>query len=162
MADAAQDQQPQVVFEIQRVYLKDVSWETPNAPAIFTKAFKPATNVDLNSAFKRLAERVYEVDLNLTVTVKSEDETAYLVELKQSGIFSISGYPDDQLAQLLGSYCPNILYPFAREAISDLVVKGGFPQMLLAPINFDALYQQHLIERQKATENAAAAESTSH
>ncbi|MGF1642872.1 MAG: protein-export chaperone SecB [Thiotrichales bacterium] len=157
MADAAQDQQPQIVFEIQRVYLKDVSWEAPNAPTIFTKPFKPATNVDLNSAFKRLAENVYEVDINLTVTVKSEEETAYLVEIKQSGIFSIVGYPDDQLAQLLGSYCPNILYPFAREAISDLVVKGGFPQMLLAPINFDALYQQHLMDRQKAAEAAAAA-----
>ncbi len=155
MADETPGQAPQPVFEIQRIYLKDVSWEAPTAPAVFTKQFKPATNVDLNSAFRKLADHVFEVDLNLTVTVKSNDEVAYLVEIKQSGIFSIAGYDDAQLGHLLGSYCPNILYPFAREVISDLVLKGGFPQMLLAPINFDALYMQHLAERQAA----AAAES---
>jgi len=143
---------PEQVFEIQRVYLKDVSFESPASPAIFTKEFKPETNVELNAGNKKLTDNVHEVVLNITVTVKAGDEIAYLVEIKQAGIFAAAGYPDDQMGHLLGSYCPNILYPFAREAISDLIVKGGFPQMLLAPINFDALYNQHLQGQAKARE----------
>ena len=143
---------PEQIFEIQRVYLKDASFESPASPAIFTREFKPETNVELNAGNKKLTDNIHEVVLNITVTVKVEDEVAYLVEIKQAGIFSTAGYQDEQLGHLLGSYCPNILYPFAREVISDLVVKGGFPQMLLAPINFDALYNQHLQEQAKARE----------
>jgi len=143
---------PEQVFEIQRVYLKDASFESPASPAIFTREFKPETNVELNAGNKKLADNIYEVVLNITVTVKVEEDVAYLVEIKQAGIFSAAGYKDEQLGHLLGSFCPNLLYPFAREAISDLVVKGGFPQMLLAPINFDALYNQHLQEQTKARE----------
>lgn len=143
---------PEQVFEIQRVYLKDASFESPASPAIFTREFKPETNVELNAGNKKLTDGIHEVVLNITVTVKIEDEIAYLVEIKQAGIFSTAGYQDEQLGHLLGSFCPNLLYPFAREVISDLIVKGGFPQMLLAPINFDALYNQHLQEQAKARE----------
>lgn len=143
---------PEQVFEIQRVYLKDASFESPASPAIFTREFKPETNVELNAGNKKLTGSIHEVVLNITVTVKVEDEVAYLVEIKQAGIFSTAGYQDEQLGHLLGSYCPNLLYPYAREEISNLVVKGGFPQMLLAPINFDALYNQHLQEQAKARE----------
>lgn len=143
---------PEQVFEIQRVYLKDASFESPASPAIFTREFKPETNVELNAGNKKLTDSIHEVVLNITVTVKIEDEVAYLVEIKQAGIFSTAGYQDEQLGHLLGSFCPNLLYPFAREVISDLIVKGGFPQMLLAPINFDALYNQHLQEQAKARE----------
>jgi preprotein translocase subunit SecB len=155
-----QANQPEQVFEIQRVYLKDASFESPGAPAVFTREFKPDVNVELNTGNKKLAEHVYEVLLNITVTVKVEDQVAYLVEIKQAGVFAAAGYSQEQLGHLLGSYCPNILYPFAREAISDLAVKGGYPQILLAPINFDALYQQHLQEQADAREKSE--ESTRH
>ena len=149
-----QAKQPEQIFEIQRVYLKDVSFESPASPAVFTREFKPDVNVELHSANKRLAEHVFEVLLEITVTVKMDDEIAYLVEIKQAGVFAAAGYPDEQMGHLLGSYCPNILYPFAREVVSDLAVKGGFPQILLAPINFDALYNQHLQEQTKASDKA--------
>ncbi len=152
-----QANQPEQQFEIQRIYLKDLSFESPSAPEVFTKEFNPAVNVELNTAHRTLSEGVYEVELNITVTVKSNDEVAYLIEVKEAGIFVASGYPDEQLAHLLASYCPNIIYPFARELISEMSVRGGFPQQLLAPINFDALYAQHLQE-QAAQQAEAASE----
>ena len=155
-----QAKQPEQIFEIQRVYLKDASFESPTSPAVFTREFKPDVNVELHSGNKQLAEHVFEVVLNITVTVKVGDEVAYLVEIKQAGVFAAAGYPDEQMGHLLGSYCPNILYPFAREAVSDLAVKGGFPQILLAPINFDALYNQHLQEQAKADDQVD--DSTKH
>ena len=141
-------------FAIQRIYLKDVSLETPNSPQVFTEKWEPEVNVDLNTNGEVLGDNVYEVTLTLTVTAKQQDKTAYLVEVHQAGIFSIAGFEQDELHHMLGSFCPNILFPYAREAISDLVNKGGFPQMLLAPVNFDALYAQHLqqIEQQQAAE----------
>ncbi|MGV6858279.1 MAG: protein-export chaperone SecB [bacterium] len=152
--------QTEPVFEIQRVYLKDGSFESPAAPAIFTKPFQPESNVELNSHSKKLADNIYEVELNITLTVKSEGEVAYLVEVKQAGVFSAAGYSEEQLAHLLGAYCPNIIYPFARETISDLAVRGGFPQILLAPINFDMLYANHLQEQ--AAQQEASADSQTH
>lgn len=151
---------PEQLFEVQRVYLKDASFESPVSPAVFTKEFKPETSVELHAGNKKLADNVYEVVLHITVTVTVENDVAYLVEIKQAGVFTAAGYPEEQMGHLLGSFCPTILYPFAREVISDLVVKGGFPQMLLAPINFDALYQQHLQEQAKASEQAD--DSTKH
>jgi len=142
-----QAKQPEQHFEIQRIYIKDLSFESPNSPEIFTKEFQPAVNVELNTAHRTLADNIYEVELNLTVTVKSGEQVAYLIEVKEAGIFTAVGYPDEQLAHLLSSYCPNIIYPFARELVSELSVRGGFPQQLLAPINFDALYAQHLQEQ---------------
>ena len=131
-------------FSIEKIYLKDVSFESPVAPAIFTDDWKPEINMDLNSAGKSIDENIFEVELSITVTAKNNDKTGFLVEIKQCGIFSISGMDEANLNGMLGSFCPNILFPYAREAISDLVSKGGFPQLLLAPVNFDAIYAQHL------------------
>ena len=135
-------------FQIQKIYLKDVSFETPNTPAIFQQKWEPEINLQLGNSAVTLGENVHEIVLTVTVTAKLGEETAYLCEIKQAGIFTITGYTDQDMGAMAGSYCPNILFPYAREAISDLVVKGGFPQMLLAPVNFDALYQQHLQQAQ--------------
>ena len=131
-------------FSIEKIYLKDVSFESPGSPAIFTDDWSPEINMDLNSQGQPISDNVYEVELSITVTAKNKDKTAFLVEIKQCGIFSINGMDDANLNGMLGSFCPNILFPYAREAISDLVTKGGFPQLLLAPVNFDAIYAQHL------------------
>lgn len=148
---AAQGQQAQQEFGLQKIYTKDISFEAPNTPEVFLGEWKPETNVQLNTQSRALKDPgVYEVELTLTVTTRSQDKTAYLVEVKQSGIFLLRGIPEDQQGPLLSAYCPNILFPFAREAVSDLVTRGGFPQLLLAPVNFDALYAQRLRERQAA------------
>jgi preprotein translocase subunit SecB len=132
-------------FAIQKLYIKDLSFEAPGAPAVFLREWKADTNVQLNTMARALneAEGVYEVELGLTVTATQDGETAYLVEIKQAGVFVARGFPEDQRGHLLGAYCPNILFPFAREVVADMVLKGGFPQMLLQPINFDLLYLQH-------------------
>ncbi len=142
-------EQAQQQFAIQKIYVRDVSFESPNAPAVFTGEWQPEVNLDLNTQADPLEEGVFHVDLALTVTVKNQDKTAFLVEVHQCGIFNISGFDDQQMGHMLGSYCPNILFPYAREAISDLVTKGGFPPLLLAPVNFDALYAQHLAQQQQ-------------
>jgi len=142
--------QPAKAFEIQRIYLQDVSFESPQAPVIFTKEIKPSHNVEINANNKKIADNVYEVIVIITLTVKAEDEVAYLIEIKHGGIFTIVGYEDQEVAQILGSQCPGIIYPFAREAICDLAVKGGFPQIHLAPINFDSLYAHHVREQAQA------------
>ncbi len=149
MADNAQGGAPQQVFEIQRIYLKDASFESPAAPQVFTRQFQPTVTVDLDSDSRQVADNVYDVELRITATVKLGEEVAYLVEVKQAGIFGIAGYDEQQLGQLLGAFCPTVIFPYAREAISDLVVKGGFPQLLLAPVNFDALYMQKLQQAQQ-------------
>ncbi len=143
---AAQDSAQQ--FAIQKVYVKDLSFESPNAPGVFTADFKPQVNVELNTNGQGIGENVYEVVLSITVTVKQDDNTAYLVEVQQAGIFNIQGMPEDQLAGMLAVFCPSIIFPYAREAISDVVTRGGFPQLLLAPVDFNAMYTQHL-EQQK-------------
>ena len=140
-------------FSIEKIYLKDVSFEAPNAPAIFTEDWKPEISMDLNTQGNPIAENVYEVELSITVTAKCGDKTGFLVELKQCGVFAITGLEDNNINGMLGSYCPNILFPYAREAISDLVAKGGFPQLLLAPVNFDALYAQHVKQSEGETVN---------
>ena len=140
-------------FTIEKIYLKDVSFEAPAAPAVFTEDWAPEINMELNSQGKPINDNVYEVELTITVTAKNKDKTGFLVELKQCGIFAISGMDEANLNGMLGSFCPNILFPYAREAISDLVTKGGFPQLLLAPVNFDALYAQHLQQSEGKTVN---------
>ena len=147
MSEAAHtEQEPQ--FGIQRIYVKDVSFETPNSPAVFGAQWEPEINIDLNSQAARLNEQAFEVVLTLTVTCKAGDKTAYLVEVQQAGIFNMIGFSEEQLGGMIGSFCPNILFPYAREVISDLVSKGSFPQLVLAPINFDALYAQHVAQQQ--------------
>jgi preprotein translocase subunit SecB len=146
MSNEAQNQQQ---FAIQKIYLKDVSFESPNAPVIFTQGqFQPEINVQINTEAKKLADDQHEVTLTVTVTAKQEDKTAFLVEVKQAGLFQMSGFEEEQMGGMLGAYCPEALFPFARETIADLVTKGGFPQVLLAPVNFNALYMQHQQQQQ--------------
>lgn len=153
MSEQANQQQ----FSIQKIYLKDVSFESPNSPAVFTGEWKPEVNVQLNSEIKGLDNNMHEVILSVTVTAKQQDKTAFLVEVKQAGLFQLSGFEQEQLGGMLGAYCPETLFPYAREAISDLVTKGGFPQLLLSPVNFNALYMQHQQQQQ-----AQAATDTAH
>jgi preprotein translocase subunit SecB len=137
-------------FALHRIYLKDASFEIPNSPAVFTHDWKPEVNLQLNSSINPLEGEIYEVVLNVTVTAKQGDQTGFLAEIQQAGIFTVKGFDEQQKGAMLGAFCPNTLFPFAREVISDLVVKGGFPQLLLAPINFDALYAQKLKQESSA------------
>lgn len=142
-------QPPQPQFAIQKIYVKDLSFEAPNSPRIFTQEWKPELNMQLSNESQHITENLYETALSLTVTAKLGDQTAFLAEVHHAGIFTLSGYSDKDLGPLLGSYCPNILFPFAREVIADLVAKGGFPPLLLAPVNFDALYSQQMQQQQR-------------
>ncbi len=138
-------------FAIQKIYLKDVSFESPNSPQAFTDGdWQPQINVQLNSSHKVITDDIYEVLLEVTVTAKHKEKTAFLAEVKQAGIFTMSGFPQENLAGMLGAYCPETLFPYAREAISDLISKGGFPQLLLAPVNFNALYSQQMQQQAQA------------
>ena len=141
---AEEQQAPEKQFSIQKIYTKDLSFETPSSPKIFTEKWEPTVDLNLSSQIFPLEQSLYEVALTITITVKSIESTAYLVEVSQAGIFTLSGFSEEEMGPMLGSFCPNILFPYAREAVSDLVNKGGFPQLLLAPVNFDALYAQQL------------------
>jgi preprotein translocase subunit SecB len=148
-------------FAIQKIFLKDVSFESPNSPAVFgedANAWKPEISVQINSANQNVGQDLYEVVLTVTVTAKQNDKTAYLVEVKQAGLFSMVGFNEESIAGMLAAYCPETLFPFAREAVSSLVTKGGFPMFMLAPVNFNALYTQHLQQKQAE----AAAQDTAH
>ncbi|MDH5389327.1 MAG: protein-export chaperone SecB [Gammaproteobacteria bacterium] len=152
---AAAEQQ----FAIQKIYLKDVSFESPNAPTVFADGeWKPEVNVQLNSSNQVIGQDVYEVVLNITITAKQNNKTAFLVEVKQAGLFTLSGFPKENIEGMLGAYCPETLFPFAREAVADFVNKGGFPPLILTPINFNAIYTQQVQQQQAA----AAAQDTAH
>ena len=152
---AAQGEQQQPQFAIQRIFVKDVSFEAPNAPEIFRKEWKPELNVDMNVGNKKLDDGVYEVTLTLTAKNTVGEETAFLCEVAQSGIFTVSeDMPEPNKAHTLGAFCPNILFPYARETISSLVSRGTFPQLNLAPVNFDAVFAQHM-QQQQAQQQAA-------
>lgn len=133
-------QQPQ--FALQRIYVKDLSFESPNAPETFRQDWAPKVNLDLNSNSQQVADNLYEVVVSLTVTVTNEEKTAFLVEVQQAGLFFIKGLEEAQLHHTLGAFCPNVLFPYAREAIDSLVTRGSFPALMLAPVNFDALYAE--------------------
>jgi len=155
MAEAASTEAPKVEFAIQRIYTKDISFETPNSPQVFQQEWKPEVKVDLDTTSNKLADNVFEVVLTLTVTAKVADKTAFLCEVHQGGIFTLGNMPEPQLAHAVNAYCPNILFPYARETVSNLVNRGSFPQINLAPVNFDALfanYVQQQAEQQKAAE----------
>ncbi len=147
------NQQPtdgQQQFGIQKIFIKDASFETSNAPAIFLAKWEPEINLQLGSKTSTINEGVYEVVLSLTVTAQLGDKTAYLVEVHQAGVFVVQGFNEREAGGMLGSYCPNLLFPFAREAVADLIGKGGFPPLYLAPVNFDALYAQQLQQHAQA------------
>ncbi len=142
-------------FLIQRIYIKDVSFESPNTPAVYAEEWQPETNLQMNTQANPAGENYFEVTLQLTITVKSNDKTAFLVEITQAGVFEIVGYSQDELNHLLAAYCPSMLFPYAREAVASLVSKGSFPEMHLSPINFDALYAQRLEEARQQAQPAA-------
>lgn len=133
---------------IQKIYVKDVSFESPAAPRVFTSEMNPSADVHFTNKATALDADNHEVVLTVTVKVEQEDQTVYLVEVQQAGIFTVRGFPEQHLPAILATACPNALFPFAREAICDLVTRGGFPQLLLAPVNFELLYAQELQRRQ--------------
>lgn len=151
---AEQEKGAEKRLSITKIYLKDFSFESPQAPAIFRRGdWKPQTNLNLRSSHDAVEDTLHEVVLTLTVEAKEEDKTCFLIELQQAGLFEISGYDEQEFKAIVGSFCPNILFPYARESIASLVQKGGFPEFVLQPINFDALFMQ-------AQEQAAAASAS--
>jgi preprotein translocase subunit SecB len=139
MAEASQP-----TFQIEKIYIKDISLEIPNAPQIFMQTDAPQLEVQVNNEAVQFADGFYECVVTVTVTAKAGEKTLFLAEAAQAGIFSIQGIADADLDSLLGIACPTILYPYVREAISDLITRGGFPPVLLAPVSFEALYAQRV------------------
>jgi len=140
-------------FAIQKLYIKDISFESPNSPLIFTEKWEPKVELNLSTNAAAAPQDLYEASVTATLTVKNNDKVAYLVEATQVGVFAATGFSKEELGPLLGSFCPNVLFPYLREIVSDLVSKGGFPPMLLNPVNFDALYAQHSQERDNSKPN---------
>jgi len=137
---------------LQKIFVKDVSLEVPNAPSVFTREYKPEIDVQLNNAVYNLDNDTHQVLLTVTVTAKQDNNTTFLVEVHQAGIFTVTGFEStEERDAVLGAYCPNLLFPYARETVSDLVQRGGFPQFLLQPVNFDALYHQQHEQSQQAS-----------
>ncbi|KTD57251.1 protein-export chaperone SecB [Legionella shakespearei] len=155
-ANNEQQQNDEAQFMIQRIYIKDLSYEAPNTPAVFQQQWEPELSLDLNTTSTQLEDGVFEVVLTVTATVANQKATAFLVEVKQAGIFTIQGAAVNQLDHLLNSFCPSILFPYAREAITSQVIRGSFPQLVLAPINFDALYMQQMAEKQQLAKEEIA------
>ena len=169
----AEEQAPQPHFSIQKLYIKDSSFESPDAPNAFGYSnWNPKIELNLNNAHSKIEENLFEVILTITATVNHNDKVAYLVEAQQAGLFGISGFSEADLKYLLGSQCMNILFPYAREVVSDLSNRGGFPPLVLSPVNFDALYQQHMkqdggesvaqTDIQEQLSEASGTESTKH
>ena len=158
---AETDQAAEKRLSIVKIYVKDFSFESPQAPAVFqTQDWNPQTNLNLRSAHSKLDDNLHEITLTLTVEAKDKegDKTHFLVELQQAGIFEIAGHAEQEMGVLIGSFCPNILFPYAREAIASTVQRGGFPEFVLQPINFDALFMQAQAQAQaEAQANAAQA-----
>jgi len=146
----SEEQPRQPAFGVQKVYVKDASVELPNAPRVFMEPHTPQIEVQLESTAERLDETVFEVVVSVTVTAKQEEKTSFLVEVAQAGIFEISGVPEQDLEPILGIACPNILFPYAREAVANLVGRAGFPALHLSPVNFEAIYVQRLQAQQEA------------
>jgi preprotein translocase subunit SecB len=152
-----QSQPPGGKITIKSIYCKDISFETPNSPAIFQSEWKPEVEMQLRTETREIAPQEFEVVLMVTVTSSVDGNTAFLAEVKHAGIFAIAGLTSDEMGRTLGSYCPSILFPYTREVVSDLVIRGGFPPFVLAPVNFEALYNNHLaeqIENQRAAPQA--------
>ncbi len=140
---AEQENTAEKRLTITKIYLKDFSFESPQTPGIFRKnEWKPQTNLNLRSTHNPVEGDLHEIVLTITVEAKEDDKTCFLIELQQAGVFEIAGYEGEELKAIIGSFCPNILFPYARESIASLIQKGGFPEFVLQPINFDALYMQ--------------------
>ncbi len=153
----AEEQTAEKRLSIGKIYLKDFSFESPEAPEVFRQPdWKPQTDLNLRSSHTAVADDHHEVVLTVTIEAKADDKTFFLIELQQAGLFEIAGYEGDEFGAIIGSFCPNILFPYARETIASLIQKGGFPEFILQPINFDALYLQG--KQQQAAAQAEVAE----
>ncbi len=142
-------------FQLQRIYVKDVSFEAPNAPEVFRQEWKPEVNLEVNSGANQLEGDIFEVVMKVTVTVKNMGKTAFIAEVQQAGLFLVKGFEGIQLQHLLKGVAPNTLFPYAREAVGDLVTRGTFPQFLLQPINFEAAFIENLRRQQEQQEEPA-------
>ena len=157
-AGSAEQTAPQ--FAIQRVYTKDVSFETPNSPAIFQAEWQPEVKLDLDTRSNKLADDTFEVILALTVTAEVEGKTAFLAEVQQAGIFTIGNVEEAQLAHTIGAFCPSTLFPYARETVASLVNRGSFPQLNLAPVNFEALFASYMQQKAAQANQTPASQET--
>lgn len=157
-----EETQPERQVGLQKIYILDASIEVPDGPRIFIEQFTPEVNVDLNTQIESLSDDAYQVVLTVTVTAKQEEQTAYIVEVQQAGVFQISGFDDEQeRGHVLGAYCPSIVFPYIRESVSDMVQRAGFPPFLLQPVNFDMLYAQHMAGAAQGNGEAAEVSSQS-
>ena len=146
------EQQADRQFAIQRIYTKDISFESPNAPQVFISEWEPKINVDLSTEIQALSEDTIQVVLSVNVVAKHEDKTAFLVEVQQAGIFLAKGFSEEELGPLMGIGAPNALYPYAREVVSDLITRGSFPQFTLQPVNFEQMYAQQMASKTESAE----------
>jgi preprotein translocase subunit SecB len=154
---AGADAASQAQFTVEKIYIKDVSFEAPNAPQIFQEQGQPQLNMNLNQKVARLNDQVFEVVLGVTLTCTLGDKTVYLAEVEQAGIFGLAGFDDRGLDMMLGTYCPNVLFPYVRQSISELIVAGGFPPFYLQPINFEGLYAEGLRRRAEQAQTGSVA-----
>lgn len=144
------DAQNQPVFSIEKLFVKDISLEIPNSPQVFLEREAPTVDIQLHHNSTRVDDGVYQTVLTVTVTAKAKDKTLFLVEVGQAGVFVVRNIPPAELDPVLGIACPNILFPYAREAVSDITVRAGFPPVVLSPVNFEAIYQQAVQQQQPA------------
>jgi len=156
-AAATNDQQAQ--FTIQKIYVKDVSFEVPNAPQVFNEQGQPQLELNLNQKVGRVSDGLYEVVLHVTLTCKLAEKTVYLAEVQQAGLFALANFDERTLDMMLGTYCPNVLFPYVRQNLGELVSNGGFPPFYLQPINFEALYAEGLRRRAEQAQGEQAPEA---
>ena len=156
---ASSTEQPKEQFVIQKIYVKDVSFETPNSPKIFTETWEPQTQLELSTEAHTLDDNNFEVVLKVSATLKIQDKTAFLIEVQQAGIVGLSGFDAQKQDYMLNGYTPGMLFPYAREVVADMVMRGGFQPLILAPVNFDAYYAQRVQQLQQQAQQQAAAES---
>jgi preprotein translocase subunit SecB len=147
-ADTPTMVEPPSNLSIHKIYVKDVSFESPSSPAIFNEAWQPQVEINVQNTGRKVGEAVFEVVLSVTVTAKIGEHVAFLIEVQQAGLFEFPGVSDDDARPLVGATCPGILYPYAREVVSDVITRGGFPALLLAPADFEAIYKQREADTQ--------------
>lgn len=142
-------------FSVEKIYVKDLSFEVPNAPQVFNEQVQPQLQMNLNQRVQRVADNLFEVVLGITLTCTAGEKTAYLAEVQQAGLFGLAGFDEQTLDGMLGTHCPGVLYPYARQTIGDLIQAGGFPPFLMQPINFEALYAEGLRQRAAQAQQAS-------
>ena len=144
------EEQQQMTFNVEKLYVRDLSVEVPNAPSVFLEQTQPQIEVQLNTQSNALSADVYETRITVTITAKVEEKNLFLVECTQAGIFRVMGVPEEQMPMVLGIGCPNIVFPYLRETVSDVVIRAGFPPLLLNPVNFEAMFMQQQAQQQQA------------